>query len=324
MTVDPIVQDAINHPVLVYPLLYRIVQVELAILRHYPRGEMRCPVHLSFGQEFTAVGASMALRPQDTHAFIYSTHRCHAHYLANGGNLNRMIAELYGKATGCCGGMGGSMHLVDTDAGFMGAYPTVGSALSIAVGHAFAIRGSDDVVVAFCGDSVPETGQFWEAMNFASLHQLPLLVICENNGMATATPLRQRQVSGTWTNGLMARLPGIQYYCCSFPSNITAIYKTIYKARQGKLPAFVELSTNRLAPHVGMGDLSDSEILTPIRKGPEWQRWRRRCGQTEQVRIRIESTIEQKVKNAFIQAEAAPYPDSARRAYAVRAPQVSL
>ena len=116
-------------------------------------------------------------------------------YLAKGGDLNAMIAELHGKATGCTGGLGGSMHLVDESAGFMGAAPVVGDAVSMAIGSAlgFKMDGSGRVAVAFFGDSAVETGQFWEAANFAALHRLPVMLICENNLYATATPMAQRQ-----------------------------------------------------------------------------------------------------------------------------------
>ena len=140
-----------------YRRMYLIRHVEEEIVRHYPEGKMRTPVHLSIGQESAAVGVMMALQPDD---HVYSTHRCHAHYLAKGGDLDAMIAEFYGKATGCAGGWGGSMHLIDEKVGFMGTSAIVGSSIALAVGSALAFKlsGSGQVAVAFFGDAALETG----------------------------------------------------------------------------------------------------------------------------------------------------------------------
>ena len=117
--------------------LLRIRMIEEEISKKYSQNEMRCPVHLSLGQEAIAVGVCNALKKND---HVYSTHRCHSHYLAKGGNLNRMIAEIYGKQSGCCGGKGGSMHLIDKSCGFMLSLPIVGSIIPISVGASFAFK----------------------------------------------------------------------------------------------------------------------------------------------------------------------------------------
>ena len=176
-----------------YQLMHLIRCTEEEIAEQYQKFEkMRCPTHLSIGQESAAVGVMMALEKDD---HVYSTHRSHAHYLAKGGDIDAMIAELHGKATGCTGGWGGSMHLVDESVGFMGAMPIVGDYVSLAIGSAMAFKldGSGRMAVAFFGDSTVETGQFWEAVNFAALHRLPVMFICENNQYATATHISQRQ-----------------------------------------------------------------------------------------------------------------------------------
>ena len=154
--------------------MVRIRMVEEAIAAHYPEQQMRCPVHLSIGQEAASAGVCAALRPDD---LAMSGHRSHAHYLGKGGDLPAMIAEIYGKATGCCQGRGGSMHLVDLKAGFVGAVPIVGSTIPIATGLAFADRQlkRDRVTVAFLGEAATEEGVFHESVNFASLHQLPII-----------------------------------------------------------------------------------------------------------------------------------------------------
>ena len=153
---------------------------------------MRCPVHLSVGQEAAAVGACAALRPDDR---IVSTHRCHGHYLAKGGDLAAMIAELHGKQTGCCGGRGGSMHLFDERAGVVASVPVVGSSIPLGVGIAlnFQQRGEDKVCVAFLGDAAVEEGAFHEAANFAVVHRLPVIFLVENNLYSVYTRIEQRQ-----------------------------------------------------------------------------------------------------------------------------------
>ena len=158
----------------------RIRMVEEEIAKRYPEQQMRCPVHLSIGQEAAAVGVCSALQSTD---WAFSGHRNHAHYLAKGGNLKAMLAEIYGKATGCCGGKGGSMHLTDQNAGFIGATPIVGSTVPIAVGAALTAQreGNGRVVVVFLGDGAMEAGVVHESLNFAALKKLPILFACENN-----------------------------------------------------------------------------------------------------------------------------------------------
>jgi TPP-dependent pyruvate/acetoin dehydrogenase alpha subunit len=143
--------------------MLRIRMVEESIAEHYNEQMMRCPVHLSIGQEAIAVGVCQHLKPED---LVLSGHRCHAHYLAKGGDLKKMLAELYGRSTGCCRGKGGSMHLIDLNAGFLGATPIVGSTIPIAVGAAMgtAMQEQAKVVVAFFGDGAIEEGVFHESV----------------------------------------------------------------------------------------------------------------------------------------------------------------
>lgn len=167
-----------------YLSLYYIRSVELAISDNYSVGIFRCPVHLSIGQEAIATGTCIDLLRTD---LVISTHRSHAHYLAKGGNLNSMFAEMMGNLDGCAGGRGGSMHLLDEASGFFGSIPIVGSSLPIATGLAYAEKQSEsgNLVVAFVGDAVLETGAFFESLNLAGLKQLPLLIVIEDNGYST-------------------------------------------------------------------------------------------------------------------------------------------
>lgn len=170
--------------------MLRIRMVERAIADRYRRGHMRCPVHLSIGQEAAAVGVAAALRPVDV---AFSTHRCHAHYLALGGDLQSMIDELHGLPMGCNGGRGGSMHLQSDR--LVASLPIVGSALPVAAGWAWAdaMAGRDRVTVVFLGDAALEEGAWHETANLARLKRLPLFFVVENNQFSIHTPIRQRQ-----------------------------------------------------------------------------------------------------------------------------------
>ena len=171
-----------------YREMLRIRLVEEAIAERYGEQEMRCPVHLSDGQEGIAAGACMALRKTDK---IVSTHRSHGHYLAKQGNLKAMLCEIYGRAPGCVGGRGGSMHLLDDEAGVLACLPIVGTSVPLGVGVAYAAKkkGEDTVAAVFLGDAVMEEGVFHECANFAALHALPVVFVCENNDLSFYTSL---------------------------------------------------------------------------------------------------------------------------------------
>ena len=163
-----------------YADMLRNRRIEEEIARRYADQEMRCPVHLSVGQEGVSAGVCLALGRKDQ---IVSTHRAHAHYLSKGGDLKAMLAEFHGKASGCCGGRGGSMHIFDVPAGVLLSLPIVGSGIPVATGAALAMkqRGEPHVAIAFLGDAAVEEGVFHEAANFAAVHSLPVVFVCENN-----------------------------------------------------------------------------------------------------------------------------------------------
>jgi pyruvate dehydrogenase E1 component alpha subunit len=175
--------------------MHRIRMVEEEIALRYPQGKMRCPTHLSTGQEGVAAAVAECLRADD---YAVSTHRGHAHYLAKGGDLRAMIAEIYGKVTGCARGRGGSMHLVDTSVGFMGTSAIVGNSIPIGVGLALAasLKGRDQLSCVFLGDGATEEGVYYESLNFAAVRKLPVLFMCENNLYSVYSPLKVRQPPG--------------------------------------------------------------------------------------------------------------------------------
>ena len=171
--------------------MLRIRMIEEYLANEYKKQEMRCPMHLSIGQEAVAVGVCSQLKKTD---IVYSSHRAHAHYLAKGGSLKSFISEMYGKLEGCSGGRGGSMHLIDLDVNFYGSTPIVGGTVPLAAGSAWydKLKSNDNLTVLFIGDGCFEEGVVHETLNFASLHNLPLLIICENNNFSVYTPLEQR------------------------------------------------------------------------------------------------------------------------------------
>jgi len=234
-----------------YRSLYRIRRLEEAFARVYPTDKIKSPVHLSIGQEAVSVGVCEALRPDDV---VFGTYRGHALYLAKGGDMKAMAAELYGKATGCTQGKGGSMHLISTEAGMMGASAVVGTTIANAVGYAYALQhqGRDAIVVSFFGDGGSEEGVFAESLNFAALKRLPILFVCENNGYAIHTGQQRRQ--GRPDICARARAYGIPaeriehndvLYLFERARALTA------KVRAGAGPHFLEAMTYRWREHVG-------------------------------------------------------------------------
>lgn len=252
-------------------LLIRIT--EEAIAARYAEQEMRCPVHLSIGQEAVAVGVCRALAASDR---VFSTHRCHAHYLAKGGNLEAMLAEIYGKAAGCCGGRGGSMHLFDDSVGLELSVPIVGSSLPLAVGAALAFtqRGEKHVVAPIVGDGAVEEGALHESMNFARLRNLPVVFVCENNLYSIYTPLAQRQPIRPIADLAKAHAIPAVTADGNDPEAVQALMaEAVERARGGGGPSFLVFDTYRWREHCGPN--YDNHI--GYRTEEEYQAWKVRC-----------------------------------------------
>ncbi len=251
----------------------RIRRVEEGIAERYPQGKMRCPTHLSIGQEAAAVAVGVSLAHED---LAISTHRAHAHYLAKGGNLNAMVAEIYGKVTGCSRGRGGSMHLTDKQAGFVGSTAIVGNSLPIGVGLALALqlKKSKSVSVVFLGDGCTEEGAFYESVNFAIVRNLPVLFVCENNLYSVYSPLRVRQPA---TRKIYEMVAGLGMSSAIEDGNdIEASFKAVQSAlghiRSGGGPFFIELTTYRWREHCGPN--FDNHI--GYRSEDEFESWKKR------------------------------------------------
>jgi pyruvate dehydrogenase E1 component alpha subunit len=255
--------------------MLRIRLVEESIANKYSEQKMRCPTHLSIGQEAIAVGVCANLTSQDQ---VLSTHRAHAHYLAKGGCLNSMMAEIYGKASGCSKGMGGSMHLIDTSVGFMGSTAIVGNTIPVAVGLALEkkLTRKKSIACVFFGDGATEEGAFYESVNFAIIHSLPILFICENNLYSVYSGLEVRQPVDRKIYK-MVRAMGIS----AQHGNGNDVEEVARKVKHAKTmilksggPQFLEFDTYRWREHCGpnfdnnIGYREESEFLKWKKKDP--------------------------------------------------------
>ena len=302
-----------------YGAMRRIRRIEEAIAARYGEQQMRCPVHLSIGQEAVPVGVCAALGPEDA---VMSGHRSHAPYLAKGGNLAGMIAEIHGKATGVAGGKGGSMHLVDEGAGFLGSAPIVGSTIPIAAGVAFSSRmqGQGRICAVFFGDGATETGAFTETLNLAALHRLPLLLVCENNLYSVYSPLDVRQPPQRSLQRIVEG-HGVAY-AHGDGNDVEAVYAIAGEAlahiRGGGGPVLLEFDTYRWREHCGPNYDNDLGYRTV----EEFEAWKARCP-LRRARERLErlglwdekrenelcAAIDAETEAAFAAAAAAPWPE---------------
>ena len=272
-------------------------------------------MHLSIGQEAISVGVCAALQPEDV---VFGTYRCHALYLAKGGDLKKMIAELYGKATGCAKGKAGSMHLIDTSAGVMGASAVVATTIPLAVGHAFAqkLQRKPTVTVCFLGDGAVEEGVFHESLNFAALKKVPILFVCENNSYAIHSRQRDRQARGDICALAQAHGIATERFEAMDVQHIHArTLRTIEELRSGRSgPRFFECCCYRWREHVGPG----VDFQAGYRNRDECESWQ----ETDSLRTlapliapterrRIERDIDNEIQSAFEFAEASPFPDDA-------------
>lgn len=295
----------------VYRALRLIRVVEEEVARVYPTDVIKSPVHLSIGQEFVSVGVCDVLEPRD-HVSI--TYRGHAAYLAKGGDLRAMIAEMYGKKAGCAQGRGGSMHLVDAAAGVIGASAVVGTSIPVAAGYALAAkrRKTGGVVACFIGDGATEEGCFAETLNFAALHALPVLFVCENNGYAIHEPLSKRWATDRLcervaTYGVSARriADGDVF------SVRDAAAQAVAAMRAGGGPAFLEVACYRWREHVGPNEdfnqgYRSVDEMTPWAERDEVARLAAMLPQ-ETVDA-VEAEIAATVADAFTYAENQPFP----------------
>lgn len=302
-----------NNPAArLYRSMFLIRRVEEEIIRLYPTDKIKSPVHLSIGQEAVAAAVCDHLEKSDV---LFGTYRGHALYLAKGGDVPRMMAELYGKVDGCARGKAGSMHLVDPEVGMMGTSAVVATGISNAVGAALALKmqRSKAIVVCFFGEGATDEGAWHESMNFASLKKLPILFVCENNFYAIYSHVRDRMAGP----GLLERS-----HAYGIPAEHIEDHEpmklheragvAVAAVRRGDGPRFLECMTYRWRDHVGPGEdrmhqyRPDTELDTKIDNDnlkivadmlPA------------DLRKSIEAEEEKRVANAIAFAEASAFPE---------------
>ena len=294
-----------------YRSLYRIRRVEEKIIDVYPSDRVKSPVHLSIGQESVSVGVCAALAPDD---IAFGTYRGHALYLAKGGDMKRMIAELYGKVDGASRGKAGSMHLIDLSANMMGTSAIVATTIPQAVGYAFALktRQAKQIVVCFFGEGAMDEGVCYESLNFAALKKLPILFICENNHYAIYSHIRERMPHpDPCERAAVFRIPNERIEGGDTLNIRDASQKAAAKVRAGEGPQFIECMTYRWRDHVG----PDEDRKWKYRADEELDDWIRRdelkrlgemldAGERQQ----IEAAADAEIAAAFDYAEVSVFP----------------
>ncbi len=297
--------------------VYRTRSIEEEIAKRYKFGKMRCPTHLSIGQESVPAALSLIMRKKD---FAVSSHRAHAHFLAKGGSLKKMIAEIYGKKTGCSGGKGGSMHLIDLNSNFMGSTAIVGNTIPIGVGLGLSsiIKNKNQFSFIFFGDGAVEEGVFYESVNFAIVKKLPVVFVCENNFYSVYSPLKVRQPKKRKIYKMVSSLGIKSFYNESDDPYI------LYKFLKNKInfkdinsgPYFFEFKNYRWREHCGpnydndIGYRQKNEFKYWIQKDP-LLRIKKRLNflNTKKIEI-IEKKIKREISSAFKYAEISKFPDT--------------
>lgn len=233
----------------IYTRMLRIRRFEEQVGKLFSQGQLPGFVHLYIGEEAVGAGVCATLRDDD---YITSTHRGHGHVIAKGGDFNRMMAELFGKATGYCKGKGGSMHIADFKIGMLGACGIVGGGIPVAVGAGLSAyyRGTDQVAVTFFGDGATNEGGFHESVNFASTMRLPVLFVCENNRYGEFTPVEKAMnVENVADRAAAYGIPGV----VADGTDALAIYEVaaeaVRRARAGDGPTLIEAKTHRRGGH---------------------------------------------------------------------------
>ena len=302
-----------------YKQLYFIREVEKKISSEYSKNEMRCPVHLSIGQEAISVGVCSSLKKNDK---IICGHRPHANYLAKGGNLKSMIAEIYGKKTGCAKGLGGSMHLQDRKAGIEMSVPIVASQIPIGTGIAFysasKLCKNKFILVIFFGEAATEEGAFHESINFASLHNLPVLFVCEDNLYSVYTHVRDRQHKDR-SLVKIAKAHGIKSFT-EDGNDVEKVFnvskKSVNYIRKNSRPVLIDFKTYRWLEHCGpnrddhLNYREKSEVKQWLKKCPieNLKKKHKKIINNRFVKITTEE-VSKKINSAFNFARKSPFPN---------------
>ncbi len=281
--------------------------------------KVNCPCHLAIGQEAVAVGVSDNLTAEDK---IFGGHRSHSHFLALGGSVSGLLAEVLGRSTGCSGGMGGSMHLFQPEKGFVGSAPIVGGTVPVAVGAGLACQkdGKGNIAVCYFGDGTVEEGMVQESFNFASRFKLPVLFVCENNFYSSHLDIHLRQPSDRISRFAEANHISSQIVDGNdVVKTALATRELVESIRGGNGPGFLEAVTYRWRGHVGPDENIDVGLR---RKKEDLLAWKKRDpirrlkdGMLQANMITnsdycsVEDSVEQKINDSLEESLAAPFPE---------------
>jgi pyruvate dehydrogenase E1 component alpha subunit len=302
---------------LLYYEMLRIRRVQLKIESLYHLDEMKTPVHLCIGQEAVAVGVCVNLKEDD---YVSSNHRGHGHYLAKGGDLKKLIAELHCRVTGCSKGRGGSMHLIDTAKGHIGSSSIVGGGIPIGAGLALAIKlkKQNRVSVVFFGDGATDEGVFYESINFAMLKKLPVIFVYENNQYSVCSHVSQRKAGEVIFHEAH---PELLYGRKTNGNDVIEIYEAakaaVDRARSAMGPSFIECKTYRMRGHAGAGN----DASLGYRTAEEIAAWESKCPvasfrdkilasgtAAEHELLNMNDKIDREIDEAFRFAQESPLP----------------
>ena len=301
-----------------YKKLYLVRRVEETIQAHYMEDEMKTPMHMSMGEEAIAIGVCHALGEEDQ---VFCSYRSHAIYLAKTQNTDDFFAEMFGKDTAPLKGKGGSMHMCDPDSGFMGTSAIVASIIPVAVGAAFANKQQKNgkITAVFFGDGAIDEGNFWESLNVACLMKLPVLFICEDNGLAVHTPASER-------HGYASIDDIVSKFNCNVLKEDTTDAEVIYRLtrkaikliKTTQMPCFMHLRYYRYLEHVGVNEDFDAgyrsrdDFKEWFKKDPvniQREKMTLKYGIEEDV-VKIEKKLDNQIENSLRLAKEAPFPEA--------------
>lgn len=304
------------NPLNTYKTLYLIRRSEEMIIKYYKENEMKTPMHMSMGEEAIVVGIITALQKKD---LAFGTYRSHALYLAKNDDTDEFFAELYGKATGGAHGKAGSMHLASPENNLLLTSAVVGTTIPVALGAAlsYKIQKKKQVVVSFFGDGALDEGVFWESINFASLKQLPILFVCEDNNLAIHSSVKERK----GYNSIEQIVTQFNFHVVT--DNTTDVFKinkltsqVLKKMQKTGRPGFLHLHYYRYLEHVGV----EEDFHANYRSRQEFLKWKKidpillarkqllTSGIKEEKIAALEKTIDRKVAASIAKAKEAPYP----------------
>ena len=257
----------------IYETQKKIRVVEEKIASQYSKNKMRCPTHLSIGQEAVAASSGLALQKND---ISISYHRSHAHFLAKGGSSKKLFAELHGFEEGCSKGIGGSMHLVDLKNNFYGSTAIVSNSIPIGVGLAYSLKlaKKKNLVCIYIGDAAVEEGVFFESINFSILKKLPVIFICENNFYSVYTHIKDRQPEKRKIYKLASAMGATSHlFTQDNPFKLFKKFDELFKKiRKNPKTHFVEVETYRYLEHCGPND----DTLLGYRKLQDVKKWKKK------------------------------------------------